>query len=203
MALAPLSHLSNDSQRQYNAVYEWFRGVYKGTMTHTSEMQAFIDNHPDHVVREGLRGRILRSIIGRYLVPPPIGPPIQLKTKRTKGSNAGKKYKVDHNRWLSFVPAYLHSTICHGDGSVEPTTADQNWMVWTQEYVQCLGSHILRRNHIRSYVAYVHRILRGICPMGIREEFLDIGRPEIVASILSTVLPLCQREDRPKTVHRR
>lgn len=202
MALASLAHLSCDSQRQYVAVYEWFCATYGGSMTHTSEMQTFVDDHPDHVVRDGLRGRILRSIIGRYLLPPPDGPPIHLKTKRSRCKGTAPTSKVDRNRWLSFVPRYLHGTICHGDGSAEPTQADRNWMVWTQEYVQALGSHVLRRNHIRSYVAYVHRILRCICPLGVRDDFLNIGRSEIVASILSTVPPFLgeRRGNRTQTV---
>ena len=182
MSLTSLTHMSCDSQRQYRAVYHWFCATYKGDMTHTADMQRFIDDHPDSVMRCGLRGRILRSIIGRYLDPPPSGPPIHLtQKKRPKRTNPCDKTKLIH--WLSFVPSYLHPTICEGMNS--PVHTDFHWMQWTHDYVLAIGCHALRRNLIKSYVAYVHRILRPLCPEGTKSEFLKYGRSHIVTAMLT------------------
>ena len=184
MSLASLAHMSCDSQRQYRGVYNWFCATYTGDMTHTADMQRFIDNHPDAVVRCGLRGRILRSIIGRYLDPAPLGPPVHLmQKKQPKMKNHQDKAKAGH--WLSFVPTYLH----------EGLHADQPWRQWTHDYVLSIGCHVLRRNLIKSYVAYVHRILRPMCPQGTRSEFMQYGRPHIVTAMLTAGVGLSRRKN--------
>jgi hypothetical protein len=186
MALTPLTHLSVDSQRQYQSVYNWFCATYKGDMLHTTGIQKFVDNHPEDVVRNGLRGRILRSIIDRYLNPRPVGPSISICKRK-------RRYPINHKKipmlpWLLFVPRYIHKSICNGvvvtpDGTSIP---NQNWMHWTQSFVSALGAHVLRRNLIRSYVAYVHRIIRPLCHNGETISFLGITRQDIINAMLYT-----------------
>ena len=181
MALASITHMSPDSQRQYRAVYNWFCSTYNGDMQHTEGIQQFIDNHPDAVVRNGLRGRILRSIVGRYLIPVPCGPSLRLH-KRARTRTKAHATKTELHSWLLFVPKYIHKTIC--DGTDQPPCPDQNWMHWIHSFVYVMGAHALRRSLIRAYVAYVHRIIRPLCPSGDTSAFLVITRDDIVHSML-------------------
>ena len=163
--MIPLDKLGPATQAQYVRVLRWLAGQFPGPWDRTEPIQAFIDAHPDTGLRTGLRGRVVQSIVNRYLDPLPKGPPIRLpprtsvpcaaddgdhrKVKKRTSTAAGKGGGIDGEAWLHYVPIYLRPEV----------RAHPVWSGWIAAYVLAIGATPVQTCLVRTYVTHVYNVL--------------------------------------------
>ena len=123
--------------------FRWLQREYKGTYERTEPIQTFISEHPKF---QGIRGRIIQSVINRHLDPKPRGPtiyihqPRQIVLKKMKGPVLGC--------WAVYLPPRLRA---------ELQQLSAQWQQWLYTYiVRTLGANPIKKNLVRSYVTQVY-----------------------------------------------
>ena len=82
--------MRESTRNQYRRVFRWLCAHYDGPWDRTEPLQHFLDEHPEAVVRNGIRGRIVPCLVNRHIQPRPAGPPIFLSNvRRPRGGQEG------------------------------------------------------------------------------------------------------------------
>jgi hypothetical protein len=163
---------------------------YHGPWDRTEPIQDFIDEHPDARVRHGLFGRVIQSIVNRYLDPIPKGPAIRLPpraaaTKEAVGGgdrptkrNGKRRTPIagedEMNAWLAFVPVYLRSW----------AKAHNQWSVWIHRFVVTLGANAASRYLVRAYVTHVHHVLFQELGCETPEDLVRLERTALARAVV-------------------
>ena len=172
--------LRNSTRSQYERVFRWLCQNYDGPWDRTEPLQRFLDEHPDAVVRSGIRGRIVQCLVNRHLVPRPTGPPIFLsnlqRPRRHAKKGGGGGDGADAAPWTHYLP-----------GCVAAVAEDGPWSVWLREYVTVvLRANPLRRNLVRTYVAHAYRVLWEALGCHTADSMLGLQRDALAAAVSAT-----------------
>ena len=169
--------LRESTRSQYRRVFRWLCTHYDGPWDRTEPLQRFLDDHPEAVVRSGIRGRIVQCLVNRHLEPRPAGPPIFLSNGRRppRGGQKGARGRLVAQQWMHYLPHSVRSLA---------ETEDDPWSGWLHEYVvTVLRANPLRRNLVRTYVAHVYRVLWDQLHCRSPDDMLGLQRDTLAQAV--------------------
>lgn len=188
--------MSDGSRQQYRAVHRWLLRAWweaagAGDRTLPS-LQAFLRRCDEERSASRVRLRLAQTLVNRHWQPRPPGASVRLLTRRERVAAAGGKgilcrgllwggaegLPMGEDWWRAYVPHYLLRRWAHDGAEV---------LGWLRSYVGALGACALRRGLIRSYVAYVHRVLVDGLGCTTARDLLALRREALVTTILRVV----------------
>jgi hypothetical protein len=165
---------------------QWLVKNYQGPWDRTEPIQAFIQTCPDDTVRTGLRGRVIQSIVNRYLHPLPKGPAIRIPhNNRTGGENAdsgkksgtsdrrGRHRSEDADAWLAYVPVFLRPAI----------QQHSMWSAWISRFIVTLGANVVRKMLVRQYVTHVFTVFFRSLGCETSDDLMQLDRLALARAV--------------------
>ena len=179
-------YLTAGTRGQYMRAFRWLQREYNGTYERTEPIQAFVNQHPKC---QGIRGRIIQSVVNRHLDPKPAGPSIYIHHSRPVAPRPPKATQSNQGLgcWVVYLPPRLRVELLE--------RLDGQWQQWLYGYiVGALGANPIKKNLVRSYVTQVYRVLFQELQCERLDHFFNLQRANLARAVV---------EQNPGHIHQR